>query len=319
MGLGSRIGFIFTNFLLLIPVFALLATTAVMSAVGAAELDKLGDASTAHKWVTLSTLVLWGLLVGGILFLFTIGLSMMPFLMSMPYIFAFIMTIFCFVNLAIAGVMFYGAASARNSKSTNTVSKTKAEHALIWCGSLMTLSAIFLMAYTAYEIHKYRKGGGLTGDVAVVGEYGGQLAMAMGQPELGVPLQAIGGIAKQNLQPEHVEEYNQRAAQIKQGQQVYQAYQAYQPPPPTQQAYQPQPPTQQAYQTPMPPQSYQPQPQPPTQQSYQPQPPPPTQQSYQPPMPVQQKGTDWVGMAQNLGQFVQQNPELIQQAKNIFV
>ena len=59
-----------------------------------------------------------------------------------------------------------------------------------------------MIGYAIYSINKYVQEGGLTGDIALIGEYGGQAAIAAGQPQIGMPLQAVGGIARRQLSPE---------------------------------------------------------------------------------------------------------------------
>lgn len=186
----GRFTSVIANAAILVPVFGSLLTSAILSAIGAAKLAALKETPTidnAHKYVTISTVALWAFFVGGLVALFTLGFAVV----ANPYLFGAIMILFALANLAIAGILFYGVNAARTSaeykdpKDPKNGDAKSAFKNLLICGLLMTGSAIFLLFYSFYSIYKYYKGGGLTGDVAIAG----QVATALGQPEIGVPLQ----------------------------------------------------------------------------------------------------------------------------------
>ncbi len=198
MGLGERLGLVFSNMAMLIPVFIILATTAVLSAIGAAKLAKLKRNDTidnARKWVNNSTIALWAIFGGVLIFSFTIGLAVLPTLVSMPYLYGGILILFALVNLTLAGMLLYGANAARTSdeyKAGDSNAKSAFNNLLI-CGILMVVAAIFMIGYTVYTIVKYRRGGGFTGDIAVAAE----VAPLILGPEA-IPIsKAVGGMVQE--------------------------------------------------------------------------------------------------------------------------
>ena len=216
MGLGSRIEFILVNVLILIPVFMIILASAIMSKRAVAAMKSVSGIDKEVEYVKAAEMTLWILFVGGLAFMFTIGMFIMPWLVTIPYLFGIVMMVFAIGNLALAAIMFYSAAKV--SKTTAYTSKNKqalsAHKDLMITGIIMTVSALFVIGYTVFAIHKYRKGGGLRGDMALVGRYGGDIAMAAGQPEFAVPLQAMGQRAEQGLAPAHMAELQQRQQQI---------------------------------------------------------------------------------------------------------
>ena len=220
MGLTGRIGIVFSNSLIIIPVFILLLVTAIMTSIGAAKLDDLTGTSTAHQWVSWSTVALWILFVGGLGFMFTIGLFIIPWVVTIPYLFGGALSIFGVVNLAIAGILFYGANAARTSPEYKDTSDSNHDNAktafntLLISGLMMTIASLLMFGYSAFTIYKYHKEGGLTGDVALVGKYGGDIATLTGQPELAIPLQTAGGMAKRSLHRSQQAELEKRGAKV---------------------------------------------------------------------------------------------------------
>ena len=230
MGLGSRIGIVFANIAALIPVFIVLLLSAIMSSEGASKLAKLNGVSEAHKWVTLSTIGLWVLFGGGLVFAFTFGLFLIPWLVTVPYLYGAVLVLLAIVNIVFAGIFFYGANKARLNKAYKDTSSANHKDAksafktLLICGLMMTFGAVFMFGYSIFAIVHYRKGGGITGDVALAGRYGSQIAMAAGQPEFAVPLQQVGGMAEQRLSGNQQQELQQRVGQIGQLNQLSQQY-----------------------------------------------------------------------------------------------
>ncbi len=221
MGLGARIGLIAGNMAMLIPVFILLLVSAIMSAIGAANLAKLDDQSktvkNAHKLVSWTTVALWVIIGGGFVFSFTLGLFIIPMVINIPYLYGGVMILFALLNLMLAGILFYGANAARTSKDYKAGSKDakSAYSNLLVCGILMVLGAIFMIGYSVFTIHKYRKGGGVAGDVALVGKYGKYVA-----PEFAPAFAVVGSAAEQQLSESQKAELEQRSAQAGQLQQL---------------------------------------------------------------------------------------------------
>lgn len=219
MGLGQRVGLVVGNIMVMIPAIVLLIASAIMSAIGASKLNKLektDKVKNAYKWTTLTTLILWGIFVGGIIFAFTFGL----FIMAIPYLFGGGLILMSLLNFVLAGFLFYGADAARTSaeykdetNKNNNAAKSAYKNLLI-CGIMMVSAGIFLILYSAWTIYKYSKAGGLTGDIALVGQYGGDIAAAVGQPQFAVPLQAVGGIAQKSLNEGQQEELFKRQQQF---------------------------------------------------------------------------------------------------------
>lgn len=219
MGLGDRIGLVFGNIIVMIPAIALLIASAIMSAIGSAKLKKLNQTDkvkSAYKWVTMSTLILWGVLIGGLIFAFTIGL----FFVTIPYLFGGALILFALLNFVLAGFLFYGADAARTSEEYKDPTNANYDNAqsafknLLICGIMMSSAGVFLILYAIWTIYKYSKAGGLTGDVALVGKYGGEIAAAVGQPEFAIPLQTIGGMAEKRLSDSQRAELAQRQQQF---------------------------------------------------------------------------------------------------------
>jgi len=222
MGIESRFGLVLGNIAMLLPVFIILITSAIMSAIGAANLAKLKDQNesvkNAHKLVTNSTIVLWALFGGGLLFAFTIGLILIPWLITIPYLYGGIMIIFAIINLVLAGILFSGANTARTSKDykdSNPAAKAAYNNLLI-CGILMVVSAVFIIGYAVYTIYKYHKMGGVTSDVALASEIGKVVA-----PEYAVPLAAAGEAAKARLSEAQQQKVQENVAQASQLQALF--------------------------------------------------------------------------------------------------
>ena len=164
MGIGTRIGIIAANIAILIPVFTVLIASAVMSSMVAVKIKKLTDQNIsvkkALKYATRSTIALWILSVGSILFSFTIGI---------PYLYGVIMIIFAIINLVIAGIFFYTCIVIRKStdyKNNTENAKSAYKYSLI-IGLMLLCAAIFMIGYAVWSINKYIKGGGLSGDLAL--------------------------------------------------------------------------------------------------------------------------------------------------------
>ena len=219
MGLGARISLVAGNIAMLIPVFILLLVSAIMSAIGAsnlAKLDQSKEVKNAHKLVSWSTVALWVLFGGGFVFASTIGLFIIPWMITIPYLYGGAMILFALINLVIAGILFYGANVAHTSKDYKNSDAAKSAYSnLLVCGILMVLGAIFMVGYSVFTMHKYRKAGGVTGDVAVAAQYGKYVA-----PEFAPALAVVGGAAEQQLSDSQKAELKQRSSQAEQLQQL---------------------------------------------------------------------------------------------------
>ncbi len=196
MGLGSRIGIVFSNIAILIPVYILLIVSAIMSSIGAAKIASLDDqaaVATAHKYVTNSTILLWLLFAGGLVFSFTIGIFIIPWLVTIPYLYGGVMILFSILNLVISGLLFYSANAVRLSTDyKNGTDDAKSAYTMcLSTGLMMVITAIFLIAYSAFTIYKYHKGGGLRSDIVVGSEIGAIVA-----PEFAPILGVVGTAAK---------------------------------------------------------------------------------------------------------------------------
>lgn len=173
MSLGSRLGMIVTNFLTMIPLFILLIASAIMSSITQNGLSKLSDQNkdiqNAHRFVKYCTITLWILFAIALL-----GNAFIGLVAALPYLYAMIMGVFMLVNFSVAGVFFYAANSVRNSadyKKGSADAETLFKQ-LIGTGIAMVISCALLFIYIFWGIHKYRKQGGLTGDIGYVSEAG---------------------------------------------------------------------------------------------------------------------------------------------------
>ncbi len=215
MGIGSRIGLVFSNLAMLIPVFILLIASAIMSSIGAAKIASLNDqdaVANAHKYVTMSTVLLWIIFAGGFVFSFTIGLFIIPYLITIPYLYGGIMIMFALLNFVIAGILFYAANAVRGSKDyqDGTDDAKSAFNNCLITGIMMVIAAIFMIGYALFSIHKYRKAGGLRGDIAVGAEIGAVL-----QPEFAPVLGVVGAAAREGLTESQQAEQAKRASGAK--------------------------------------------------------------------------------------------------------
>jgi len=215
MGLGSRIGIVFANIAVLIPVFILLIVSAIMSSIGAAKIASLKDqdaVGTAHKYVTTSTVLLWLLFAGSIVFSFTIGLFIIPWIVTIPYLYGGVMIIFAILNLVIAGLLFYSANAVRKSKDykDGTNDAKSAYNNCLITGIMMVIAAIFMIAYSAFTIYKYRKAGGVRADIVVGAEVGAIVA-----PEFAPVLAAVGAAARKDLPQRQQEEQARQVSSAK--------------------------------------------------------------------------------------------------------
>jgi len=207
MGIGSRIGMIITNFLIMIPLFILLLASAIISSMAQESLSKLADQSDAiknsHDYVRYCTITLWVLFA--IAFLGNIFIGMVA---SIPYLYAFIMGIFIVVNLTIAGIFFYSANNVRNSSDykQNTDASITLFRQLLGIGIIMVVSSMLLLFYIIWGIRKYHKEGGVAGDVGYISEAGMVIA-----PELAPVWMAGQQYSKSNLGEE---DYNARSSQV---------------------------------------------------------------------------------------------------------
>ena len=208
MGLFGRLGLLLGNSALIIPVFILILISAILTSVASSKLQKKYNSEEISKWVKASTISLWSLFIGGLIIMFTMGVIVV----TIPYLFNGGLIIFSLLNISIAGILFYAYNQIKKNPDYNEEDKSTL-NLMLASGIIQIISGILLLIYSIYSIHKYRKGGGVTGDVALVGEYGGDIAMALGQPEIAIPLQTIGQAAKQNLNQNEQQELQQRITQ----------------------------------------------------------------------------------------------------------
>lgn len=216
MGIGDRISIIVGNVAMMFPVYILLLVTAIMSSIGQSHLDKLAKTSSttfAYNLVQKTTIALWILFAGGLVFSFTFGLFIIPAIVSIPYLYGGIMILFAILNMYLAGTLFYGANAARISdefKNGNTHAKESFK-TLVICGILMVVTSVFMFGYSMYTMTSYNRQGGVTGDIAMIAD-AGQIAAPQFAPILGV----VGAAAKQNLSTDQQAENQARAAQLNQ-------------------------------------------------------------------------------------------------------
>jgi len=207
MGLGSRIRMIIISFIVMIPLFILLLASAIVSSIAQEGLSELKDQNSsiknAHKYVKYCTITLWVLFALSVL-----GSVWTVFIASMPYIYAMIMGVFIIVNLVVAGVFFYAANAVRESKDykEGTKESKKVFSELIGIGVAMVVASGLLFVYIIWNIHKYRKEGGLTGDIGYISEAGMVVA-----PEFAPVWSAGSNYSKSQLGEEA---YGQRGEQV---------------------------------------------------------------------------------------------------------
>lgn len=200
MGLSDRVGMIFLNLVILIPVLIMLVVTSILTGKLTDDLKTVEEVENVDEiiyYLNAIKYTLWGITAMCVLFVFTL-----PLVTAIPYLYGFVMITLSLALLTIASYYFYLFYTIRgNRDSKDAVNK------LIASGSMMAATAIFLIVYSIYTIRKYSKSGGVTGDVAVVGD----LAFVLGQPEIGVPLKAIGEVAKGDLTAEQQTEAAKRS------------------------------------------------------------------------------------------------------------
>lgn len=216
MGLGSRIGLVFVNFLTFIPLIALLLAAAIMSSIGAANLAKLSDQNdkvkNAYKWTTGSTVFLWISFAVSI-----VSVLIIPTIASFPYLYGIATGTYILFDIALAGIFFYAADAARTSKDykDGDADAKMAFNMFLSIGIIMLIAAILLGIYTFWGIKKYRKEGGLTSDV--------RLGTQIFAPEYGAFVQTYAGKPTQQEQKmqQQYQQLSTTADQLYQGQQQY--------------------------------------------------------------------------------------------------
>jgi hypothetical protein len=230
MSIAHRIGVVLLNILILFPAYLLLVISAIMSSVTAADIAKLKDQNpgvkNAHKWVTTVTIMLWLLSAGMIGFSMTLGLVVIPWLVSVPYLYGFIMILFSLLNLAIAGILFYAANVVQKSEDYKNGDKTAKEafKSSLTIGLLMVGASLFLLGYSVYTISSYYSAGGITGDIVMAAKVAPAIV-----PEIGAPAAAIGALAQQGLtsgQKEGTAQADTARQYFEQAQKLYAAAQA---------------------------------------------------------------------------------------------
>jgi hypothetical protein len=217
MGLAGRIGMVLLNVAVLIPVYIFLLISAILTSKIVTHLKAL-EQTEEVKGITTTVghvrIALWALFIGGLVFSFTFGIVLIPLIVEIPYLYAFVLTLLGVVNAVLAGFLFYNAYKLRKIAGYDSSEEAQSAYKrLLVCGGLMIGASLFMFGYSVVTVYRYRGSGGLTGDAALVGKYGGDLAMAAGQPEIGIPLQALGSAAQKNLDPAEKQELGQRYAQ----------------------------------------------------------------------------------------------------------
>jgi hypothetical protein len=181
MSLGSRAGIVFGNAILLVPVFVLLIVSAIMTSISAANINKLPDTSQIYRYTRNITVTLWVLFGASIVFMFTIGILVLPMLVAYPYLYGFIMILFAILNISLAGILFYVSTKVKSNPKYNTDEGQKAYKNSLIPAILMLSAGIFMFIYSVYSIYKYRKLGGMTADMQLVSQFVA--------PEFAAPLQ----------------------------------------------------------------------------------------------------------------------------------
>jgi len=169
--LTSRIGLVALNFAILLPVFAVLLTSAILSSIIQNNLKKFTDTSVAQVATYIKRLkwTLWILTVGGILF-FIFGIILLPTLMLITYLYSFLTILLAIGYLVISGYFFY--ASVIISKSTDYKNKTAesdtAYKDCVRAGLLMMFAGIFMIGYAVWSSFHYYKIGGIKADIGYI-------------------------------------------------------------------------------------------------------------------------------------------------------
>jgi hypothetical protein len=172
----GRIGLVFTNVAILIPVYIVLLVSAILSSIIAGKLSKFTDQSdsikTVRKYVGWSTTILWILFVGSLIFFFTIGFLIIPYLVSVPYFYGTLMLLFAIGNIVLSGYFFYTTNIIYKSKdytSGSSDAKSAFKYSLS-VGLMMLFASIFMIWYAIWSMRAYHKEGGLTGDISIAAE-----------------------------------------------------------------------------------------------------------------------------------------------------
>ena len=225
----GRLSVVFTNVLILIPVFILLLASAIIATKDLSTLKKVKE-ETAAKWMRVVEIALWILFAGGLVFSFTIGIILIPWVITIPYLHGFVLVTLGIINFLASIVFFYAANAIRGSDAykkeddKNHARDVAGFKRLVGGGVAMLLASLFMVIYSVVTIISYHRGGGLTGDAALVGKYGGDIAMLAGQPELAIPLQALGGAAEKNLNEGQKQQLGARADKVDAAKKLNQHY-----------------------------------------------------------------------------------------------
>ena len=188
MAIVERIGLSLTNYLFAFLVSVILFASAIMVTQGY-HASKKTDIKTVINFSKKIMITLWILTILSFLLIFTA---------SSPYIYGAISIILIMIQFAFSGVLFYIAGKVHN-KSKEAYNK------FMISASLLLLAAIINSVYTFYTIHKYRKLGGLSGDISTVLK----TTATFVDPAYAMQLNAAGGYFDQNLTQEQLAQQQQ--------------------------------------------------------------------------------------------------------------
>lgn len=205
MGLQNRLSSILLNLIIMLPLIILLLASAIISSISANDVKSLGsEMNKVYKMITYSTLILWATF--GISLLGSIFVSMFA---SWPYLFAGLMFIFVILNVSLAGVFFYSVNKISNTASYKKKDSkaVRAHKNLLGIGIAMVISSILVIIYTFWDIYRYRKEGGLSGDVVLTAQ-----AIPYIAPQFAPIAAVVEPYAQQQLNPQQQAEVQQRQA-----------------------------------------------------------------------------------------------------------
>jgi MFS family permease len=171
MSLNTRLGFFTGNTFLFLFFMAVIFVMAIMSSIGSRTLSQLSNQTnnvkTAKKWVVIATLCLWGALA-----LSLFGIFLIPFIITWPYLFAFVIILVIIFNLLLATVYFFTANVIRNSSEykSNNKNSVFSFNTMMGIGIGLILMSLILGIYTIIEIKNYNKQGGLYADAMLAAQ-----------------------------------------------------------------------------------------------------------------------------------------------------
>lgn len=139
------------HLILVSPVYLVLVTVAIISAVGTAEMAKSSLLTKEHSLATKTTISIWVVMVLGACL--SLLFAVMNPLWGATWMFTLSM-----YSLATSIIFFYLAVKIKKTPDYNTTSGKNAYKNMIITGSLMLSACLLTIGYGMYDVHRHSKG-----------------------------------------------------------------------------------------------------------------------------------------------------------------